>query len=550
MAAAAAVVAACFLLVYARSLTFVYIEGDDATSIAYHALGRIRGVQPPYTAYQSMMDAILSMLPAQEHLLHVTAMLLTGLAAPVLVFLIMVLAFEWAGDTIRISRPLAAVVLLLAAPELVYLGLVYTPALVGLASAVGAHLIVRRAARNTTGWSIAGTPGFWASVALFGAGVACRWDTLAYGAIVAADLWIGPALGAAPRARRFIAGALWGTAALGAWLTAVALNGYSPATVVKIVRVAGPVETYPGVAIAAATVQTFATPALILTAAIGFAVLAKKRNPAALLVLLGAALTARYVPLGVPKWFLTAVPGLAACALAGFSTLWRARTSPLLVRAALCACLVGPWLVGVQTLSGDSAYGPGFEVRPFNRPLRDRPMFRLALDAGALVPTSEGPRPVGGHAFVLLGGGWRRAVRDGDRELTAAAQVAAAQGLPILQDFGQGFVVVTLAGMGLRTADSSKMEARTFASPDGATRVRVIRPRDREELFAPAGQRHIEDLAGGGRVAAFAYSSTLRRIYRRAPDSLEQIGAAVVLDLDKLRMPADKITVGAPERLP
>ena len=139
-----AFVAALFLLIYARSLTFVYIEGDDATSIAYHALGRVRDVQPPYSAYQCMMDAILGLLPAQEHVLRVTAMLMTAIAAPILVLLLAMLAFELAGDRIRIPWPVAAILVPLAAPELIYLGLVYTPALVGLSAAVGAHVLARR----------------------------------------------------------------------------------------------------------------------------------------------------------------------------------------------------------------------------------------------------------------------------------------------------------------------------------------------------------------------------------------------------------------------
>jgi hypothetical protein len=549
-AATAALIAACFLLVYSRSLTFVYIEGDDATSVAYHALGRVREVQPPYSAYQCMMDAMLGLLPAQEHVLRVAAMLLTGIAAPVLVFLIVLLAYEWAGDAIRMGRPPAALVTLLAAPELMYLGLVYTPALVALAAAVGAHLMARGAARAATGRAIARSPWFWASALLFGAGVACRWDILAYGAVVAADLWIGPDLGASPRVRRFAAAALWGTAALATWLAAISLNGYGLSAVLKTLRTAGPVESYPALAVVGATMQTLATPALLLTAALGFALLAQRRNPAALLVLLGLALTARYVPLGVPKWFLAAVPGLTACALVGFSALWHARKSTALVRLGLIACLAAPWLIGVQTISGDSAYGPGFEVRPFDRPPRSGPVFRLAPAAGALVPTSEGPRPVGGHAYVLLGGAWRRIVGDGSNA-NAAAQLAADRGLPLLQDYGQGFVISALAGMGFRTRDSWKLELRTFVSRDGAATVRVIHLRDREDLFAPPGQRRLENLAGGSRLVILGYSSTLRRIYRRAPAALERIGSVVVLDLDGLRAATpDKIAVDAPARLP
>ncbi len=552
---AASVIAAGFLLVYARSLTFVYVEGDDATSIAYHALGRIREVQPPYSAYQCMMDAVLRLLPPDEHLLRVAAMLLTGIAAPILMFLMVLLAYQWAGEVIRIPRSFAAVVVLLAAPELLYLGMVYTPALVAMAAAIGAHLMVRHAARHAGGPAILVAPWFWASVALFGAGVACRWDVLAYGAIVAADLWFGPALHEPQRGRRFVAALLWGLLAIGAWLAAIGLNGYGPAAVVKILRTAGPVESFPGLMVTAANLQPLLTPALLLTAVVGFSLLAKRRNPATLLVLLGIALTARYIPLGIPKWFLVAVPGLITCALAGFSAIWHARTAAVLMRAGLLACLIAPWLIGVHTISGDSAYGPGFEERPYNRPLTTKRMFRLVPDAGALVPTAEGPRPVGGHAYVLLGGGWRRVLQQSAQELNGDAQFAVGHGLPILQDLGQGYVVASLTGLGLRTTDSWKLESRTFVSPDGAARVHVIRPRDREDLFSPAGLQHILDLAGGSRMVAFAYSSTLRRIYKLAPDSLEQIGPSVVLDLEKLRAATlnktpDKIAVDASGRLP
>jgi len=538
-----AAIAALFGLVYACSLTFVYIEGDDATSIAYHALGRLRPVQPPYSAYQSMMDAVLALLPAREPVLRTAAMSMTALAAPVLVFLIVVLAYDWLGDRIRLSWPLAALLVPLAAPELIYLGLVYTPAMVSLAAAVGAHLLARAACRQANGWAIARSPRFWISAALFGAGVACRWDVLAYGAIVAADLWIGPGIGGRRR-ERFTAAFAWGLAAFGAWLAAVWANGFSPDLVWKIVRTAGPVETYPGLAVAAATIQTLATPAFVLLAGAGFILLARQRNPLCWLVLVGFALTARYIPFGVPKWFLIATPALAACVLAGFSAAWEYRGSaarPL--RFAIAACLAAPWLMGAQMLFGDSAYGPGFQVRPFDRPVHRGGFFRPVLGAGALVPTSEGARPLGGHAWVLLGG-WRRIAREQADDLARAASQAASTGLPILQDYGQGLVVAELAARGYTTRDPWKQEARTFVSANGRP-IRVLRLHDRDDLFSPAGQARIEEMAGN-RVVAFAYTSTLRRLYRAAPLSLRKLGAtAAVLDLGILRETAAKMADGA-----
>lgn len=66
---------AVFGLVYIRAMAFVYVEGDDASSMAYHVMGRNNDLQPVYAAYQGMMDKVLSRLPPQEPLLRVTSLL-------------------------------------------------------------------------------------------------------------------------------------------------------------------------------------------------------------------------------------------------------------------------------------------------------------------------------------------------------------------------------------------------------------------------------------------------------------------------------------------
>jgi hypothetical protein len=536
---ASLLLAALFAVVYARSLTFVYVEGDDAMSIAYHAMGRVPALQPPYSPYQSMMDAILGVLAANEPLLRVAAMLLTGLAAPVLVLLIARLALEWAGDSIGLSWPAAALLVPLLAPEFLYLGLVYTPTLLALSAGVGAHLLVRRA--NALG------PRFWLSALLFGTGAACRWDVVAYGGIVAADLAFGPGL-PPPRRERIRNAVVWGAAALSSWVLCLVLNGYSR-VLLRTVLTAGPLESFPGLPVLAATVQTFATPAFVLCAVTGFVALVRRRNPLSLLALLGIVLVSRYLKFGVPKWIFVAAPGLAACALAGFSLLWN---RGLAVRAGLAACIAAPWIFGVHTVMGDTAYGPGYEVRPFDHPSAARAFIRPVAGAGALLPTPEGPRPLGGHAWVLIGGAWRSNVEEASRERTRAIHEALVRGIPILADQGQGYTVATLAGMRFTTEDSWKrvvrqfLEERRFHSGDGAQRIHVLRLRDRESLFTPDGSARLRDLAASDALVIYGYTSTLRRCYRLAPDALEPLGVtAAVLHLEKLRAGAAKMTARA-----
>jgi hypothetical protein len=535
-----------FAIIYSRSLTFVYIEGDDATSISYHALGRNANLEPPYSAYQSMMDGVLRVLPPKEPVLRVTAMLITALAAPVLVLLIGVLAFEWAGELAAIPWALGAIFIPLAAPELAFLGLVYTPAMVAMAAAVGAHVMVRRAlTRRKRGWR---DGWLWGAAVLLGAGVACRWDVAAYGAVVAADMWLGPGWEGRETAgsgrRRFALAAAWGVAAAATWLAAVALNGYGPAMVWKAIRASGPVESTPGLLVAAATAQTFFTPAMGLLALAGFAVLLKRRHRLAVPVVVGIVLTARFARFGVPKWFLAAVPGIVTCALIGLSVAWQhwqRRWRAIGMRAAIGALVLVPWAVGVRTVFGDSAYGPGFQVQPFDRAAPEHPRIRAALGGGALVPTSEGPRPVGGYGWVLVGGGWREIALAHSADLQRAVGEAIATGRPLLQDEGEGYATATLAGMNFSTRDSWKrtigdafLVERRFSSADGRS-VRVLRLRDRDSLFAAADVSRLRQLAGTDTVIIFGYTSTLRRCYKLAPDSLTKLGnKSAQLDLDRL----------------
>jgi hypothetical protein len=532
---------ALFALVYVRSLTFVYIEGDDAMSVAYHAMGRVRALQPAYSPYQSMMDMILRLLPTDEPLLRVFAIALTSIGAPLLVLLIARLAIELAGDTIALSWPEASLLIPLIAPEFLYLGLVYTPALLAMSAAVGAHLLVRRARIDQ--------PRFWISLVLFGVGTACRWDMVAYGAVVAADLAFGPGL-PQPRRERIRTALVWGASAIASWFLCLLSSGYGLPILMRTLLTAGPMESFAGVRVVAATVQTLATPAFVLFFAAGLLFLVRRRKRIVLLMLVGIVVVVPYLEFGVPKWLLVAVPGLVVCALVGFSLLWRTN---LAVRAALAACIAAPWFFGVHATFGDSAYGPGFQVQPFDRASSGRSSIRPVAGAGALIPTSEGPRPLGGHAWVLLGGGWRKNAIEGSEERSRAIHEAIDRRLPLLADLGQGYAVATLAAMRFTTSDSwrrvlgpSFVEERRFRSPDGSARLNVLRLRDRESLYIAAGIARLEELSGSRELVIYGYTSTLRRCYLLAPDALESLGAtAAVVDLEKLRRGAAKMTASA-----
>ena len=557
-AIAIAIVFCFFAIAYARSLTFVYIEGDDATSIAYHALGRSRELQPPYSPYQSMMDAILQLLPPNEHLLRTCAMLITSLAAPVVVVLLVFLAYDMMPGLLRMPRWMAALIAVLIIPEFAYLGLVYTPALVALAALLGSHLALRRSFERVEAGAIAAlrTPKFLFSIALFGAGAACRWDTLAYAAIIVGDICLvsRTSYGSVPSklSNRLRLAVLWVASAMLAWIMIVRLYGYGLEFIWRTLRASGPVEHYPGLLVMLSTLQTLTTPALAVSAIVGMFILFRQKHPFIILVMLGIAVTGRFLPFGVPKWLLVAVPGIVVCALVGYSTMWNSAADGCkgyCVRGALLIAVLIPWFLGLQGFRGDSAYGPGFQVQPFDRPFTSKSGFKAVFGPGVLVPTSEGPRPVGGHAWVLLGDQWRKTATQNIDELSSAIQEAMRRNIPLLQDQGQGFAVSMLLGMGLKTRDPwnrmlspSFLIERRFASADGKMTLRLFRLAKRDDLFTSGGVRRIEKLAGTDNVATFAYTSTLRRCYKQAPDALKKVGRgteAALINLDQLRIQFD-----------
>ena len=175
-----ALVLLAFGFVYRMSLAFVYVEGDDALIVAYHALGRNPQIQQPYSVYHSMMDAVLSLLPARENVVRIVAITLTAISAPTLFLLLMLLAIDWCREIVPYPRwPLVAVMLLVV-PEFYYLALVLTPSMIAMTLLVAAHFILRRSMvrTQTQGWL---GFGIWELVFGIGSASASR-DTAVYGA--------------------------------------------------------------------------------------------------------------------------------------------------------------------------------------------------------------------------------------------------------------------------------------------------------------------------------------------------------------------------------
>ncbi len=280
-----------------------------------------------------------------------------------------------------------------------------------MALLVGAHLIVRRATART-GFPRLGS--FTTSVLLFGIGAAFRWDTVTYGATIAADLFFRAGdrseYGQPPVWDRLRLSFGWGALAGVTWLVVLMFNGWGLERILHTIQVGGPVESLDW-KMGLSRVQTLFTPAFTLLSAAGYLLLLRRKHPLAIIVPMAILPVVKLVLYGVPKWFITATPSLVACAVVGLCFFWQRPAQ----RYALLGLLVLPWLIGIRWSYGGIAWGPGFELQPYDRIARSTSFFSPTVGPGMAVPTPEGPRPLFGHAWVLLGE-WKRFVNEWSSE--------------------------------------------------------------------------------------------------------------------------------------
>jgi hypothetical protein len=538
-----------YMLVYSRALTFIYIEGDDATSIAYHLLGRNPAVQPPYSIYQGMMDALLSILPASEPLIRYTAFGLSSLACLVFFVLLMELVFEWHPISDRTVQILLPAILLLAGPELIYMGLSFMPTLLAMCFLLGAHLLVRRLAFGEI-TTLRGKTQLVLSLILFGLGVAFRWNTIVYGAVIVVDAFLAVQ---ADRRKKIIPALIgWGLAALVASIAACLLSNLNTldlslafARVTSVWSQMG-TETSNGLLSIALILSPLLTPVMVLLAGIGFIQLIRVKNPLWVVVLVGLAGILPWLPTGTPKNLITGLPGLFLCAAVGFDAIWNQIRLPKYRRAfrsALVMVLIGPWLLGLQVEKGDTAWGPGYEQKPFDRPVSEGLRVRPVFGSGSAFPTPEGPRPIYGYLDNLIGGKFREFVLNNAAERDAVINAARAQRLPIVvTNWSPDYYLADLYALGYFTTDGSSHPAdfaadlvyRGYMAVDQAPVDLYYR-----EMIDPNTEDAVAALspllATGDRVALTGYSGTLRTLYLYCPAALSALGnTSAVVDLRML----------------
>ncbi|MBN1283774.1 MAG: hypothetical protein JXB47_00085 [Anaerolineae bacterium] len=545
------VVVLLFVLVYLGSLTFVYIEGDDAATVAYHIMGRNRDLQIPYAPYHGMMDVVLSTFPADQNTLLTGAVLITGVSTVIMTVLMLALAFDWVGEVSWSQKLLIAALVLLASPEFFYLGLVYSPASVAMCLVLAAHLILRYRSRD------AGLPGRWPvvlSLLLFGLGVSFRWSVLVYGAVIALDLLVGVGRRLDRSRLVFVVG--WGVAALVASVLAILISGYGPqeilsstqSTVSYVAGQAGGQQVESGPAISFRTLTTLLslfTPAFAIFFMVGLVVMLRRRDARLWLLVVGLAGVAPYLTSGVPKFLITAIPAVLLCAVEGFVTVWY-RLAParweLIARVAAAVVVIVPWFLGVLVTQEGSAWGPGFEIRPYDRDEVEGTDIGLTIGSGAALPSPEGGRAFFGH-FFTFGGGWRALYTELAAEYDTAVQQAVENNIPlVMMRWSPSYITNALVAARFITGDAygrmlppdDYFVERRFFNLDGQVITFLY-----HETEGEGDEDDVKQLCAlaalSDRVVLDGYPRFVRGLYEQAPGAFQRLGStSAIVDLGQL----------------
>jgi len=446
-----------FLVVYAASLTFVYVTGDDAATILWHAQGRNHQIWSPYAHYEGMWDTWLSFLPAHEPTLRFSAMSISAMGGLFFTILSMALIFEWLDIQSWQQRVFLSLSALLIFPELFFLGLVIDTALIGMPFILVSHLIARRSILTRS--SILRKKQEWInlliSVILFGLGVSLRWYLIVYGLVIVTDTILSKSnlrsLKFEELRHRTLLSFIWGGLAILSSLLFITLSGQWIYLISTFTGVVNWLSHDIGYSIyLLAGLNTFFSPAAIVLAILGIWIMIRKRSDLLFIVLFSFLSIIPVIKTDEVKQILTFVPAFMLCSILGITSImsFSHKKMQKAFGGFVIILLLLPWFIGLTVYSPNTRWGPGFEMRRIGESINTTNRSTLNVSAwgrifpvenitlrlgdGLAVSTGEGPRPLGAYGAVLLGGGWRDFVSTRDREFQEAILLSIQEKTPFL----------------------------------------------------------------------------------------------------------------------
>lgn len=501
-----------YILVLIFSLKFNYVEGDDASTIIHHALGRREIVQPAYSMYHSMFDIFLSIFNStNESFLRIFSISISfSFSLLVLILLTYLVEIKFKENFRKISS--FFVLLPFIIPDMLFSSLLINPYLISFSLLLLAHILFINYLKNNKIKNLI------FSILLFGLGVSFRWNTSFYlflliGEFLITDISTFRDSINLKKIKKGIVIFSFYTISI---MFFIQLSGYSLIEIYQTYKSGKEFLTNMEVSYLAMVGGSlaFLTPSFIILFSLGIFNCFKKKIYKPLFLFLFALLPFSIIGIyPLYKYLITLLFPILLIQTFGFISLkktWQKFILTLIVFV--------PWVIGVQ-VNTNSSWGPGFDIIHKNVLSLDNnnnnfnpdkslkfSNIKLVFGSGTAIPTPEGPRPIYGFGKALFND-WKNLSEKIELEKNEAVNYAIKNKINILQDVNHSFISTKLLEKGYITSDpfwnENLLGYRKRVFYKGKDSIETLVPLDKKQLI----KMNIFDFVNSGSKEIIIYTS-------------------------------------------
>ncbi len=480
---------------YALNLSWNITDHDDGHTLGYHAMGRDELIQRSYGTYDSMCDFLLGFLPINYKLLIGVMVGSTVVASFAILYFSGKLLQKWFSFS-NTEIAIAQLLFIFSMPEFIYMGFSFKSVYISLSIVLASsHLLFK---------NINSKISILTAAFIFGLGISFRWNMLMLGAPIASML-----LWELKKEKNWINAvtqtALWGVTSLLVSILFVYFSGYSPERIVKTYLWGKEYAEKTDFQLIARVgdLSLFFTPATAFLFLLGIIHVLKTRIDFSKFILLFATTSFAVAAVSIAPSFKFLAP-LWICFMALFAFGYKyisqsAAFDRKIQLTILSITLFTNWFIGIQINTPSSNWGPGLNAKDtiedmsiFSKNLGTDNRFKfdhikIGFFDGFALPTSEGYRPLYGHAYALLGGKLSHLDEKLNRESDYILQQAKNSNTLIYQDRINPYLLASYLRSGYQTKEAwnkpTPFTKRTFTNGiDSITELRIANPKELFEL--------------------------------------------------------------------
>lgn len=456
------------VLIYGLLLYFFletsYIEGDDASTILYHLMGRDSDIQSPYSIYHSGFDFLLNYLSINENVLRNFAVYLSFFFGGFMLFIFGFILLKIKKNNEYLNKYFVFLIPIFI-PEIFFNSVLINPTNIGYVFVLLAFIFLLNYLDSGKIYYLI------LYAVFFGFGIPFRWSLL-----MAAPFSLGLFLFYTDLkpTRRQITHFMWSS--IFAFLFANLFLNISGYTIKDLVQAflwgKSYVDNgqYSKLSMTAISLSFLTIPIIIcFIAGLLQTFIIQKEIIFSRLIFIFLSISPFFI-LSFHTSFkhsITLIPILLYFSLIGFSFLIKYNVGKTL----LTTSTLFIWFIGIHVDSDGMAYGPGFQSKNIsfqgsNNVVPDERVkvknIGLSFSGGLSMPTPEGFRPLFGYWHVIFGGEWKKLVNSYELNREKVIDIAENKEVILFQDRKTAILQCELIRKGYHASEYLSLEQYTY----------------------------------------------------------------------------------------